>query len=427
VTVAAIPEQKPPPPKWPYRADRPQRYSGNYELYRRNGGPIDVYRFVKGFVSGGTNDGDMARFYFFCSVFDQIVKEDIKGDLVELGVYKGNTASLLAHIARARGATAYLLDTFSGFDKKDIKGVDAGAREEAFADTSLEAVRSLVGEDSVKYIQGYFPETADQLPANATYSLVHVDCDLFAPIVSALEYFYPRMTPGGFLIVHDYSSLHWNGAEKAVDEFFSDKPEAVIALPDSAGSVVIRKARYGGSGENWLLRKRAALTPSGGWAEAGKGALRELLGDGWSGPEPWGVWGIGESHELHLVISAQAADELELEVDVHAALVGTRTEQRVEVWLDGENCGEWIFTQTGNRGIRSVRLRLPTTELQRAGLREMKVVFRPASVGAPVDLDPSSSERRPLGVALHRVRCVLHQSTDTGTVDADAIEQAPFN
>lgn len=407
MTQAAVPDPKSPAP-WPYRADRPQRYSGNYDLYRRNGGSIDVAQFVKGFVSGGVNESDMARFYFFCSVFDQIVKEDLRGDLAELGVYKGNTASLLATIARARGATAYLLDTFSGFDKKDIKGVDAGAREQAFSDTSLGAVRALVGEESVKYIQGYFPETADQLPANGIYALVHIDCDLFAPIVSALEYFYPRMTPGGFLIVHDYSSLHWNGAEKAVDEFFSDKPEAVIALPDSAGSVVIRKARYGGSGENWLLQKRAALTPLGGWAEAGKGALRELLGNGWSGPEPWGVWGIGESHELHLVIPARATGEIELELDVHAALVGTRMDQRVDVWLDDERCGEWIFTRTANRGVRSVRLRVATAKVERAGLREIKVEFRPTSVVAPVDLDASSTERRPLGLALHRVRCVLN-------------------
>ncbi len=390
---------------WPYRADRPQRYLGNYGIYRRIGGPVDLESFVQGFVAGGTNQSDMARFYFFCLAFDQIVKEDLKGDLAELGVYKGNTATLLAGIARARGSTAYLLDTFTGFNKKDIKGVDAAAREEAFSDTSLEAVRALVGEGNVRYIPGYFPETAAQIPGNASFCLVHIDCDLYAPIFSALEYFYPRLVPGGYLIVHDYTSLHWNGAERAVDEFFADKPEPVIPLPDGAGSVVIRKFRQPQSGDNWIVRKRAMLLRDE-WVSAGNGGLRDLLGIGWSGPEPWGVWGSGEIHELHLVIPGDAAGEIELQADVHVALVGSRTSQEVDVLLDGEGYAKWTFTRSNNRGVRSVRLPVPAANSQRDGMRAMKVVFRPASVAAPVDLDPSMTERRPVGLALHRVRCV---------------------
>src|SRR5215213_4071862 len=107
----------------------------------------------------------MARFYFFCLAFDQIVKEDLRGDIAELGVYKGNTAALLAEIARHRGCTAFLLDTFEGFNERDIKGVDAGASSTSFSDTSLEAVRALVGDDShTRYLKGYFPDTAAGIP-----------------------------------------------------------------------------------------------------------------------------------------------------------------------------------------------------------------------------------------------------------------------
>jgi hypothetical protein len=399
------------PLHWPYRADRPQRYLGNYGTYRRIGGPVDLDAFVQGFVAGGTNQSDMARFYFFCLAFDQIVKEDLQGDLAELGVYKGNTATLLAGIARARGSTAYLLDTFTGFSKKDIKGVDAAAREEAFSDTSLEAVRALVGEESVRYIPGYFPETAMQIPSDARFCLVHIDCDLYAPISSALEYFYPRMIPGGYIIVHDYTSLHWNGAEKAVDEFFADKPEPVITLPDGAGSVVIRKIRQSKSSDNWIIRKRAALARNE-WVPAGNGGLRDLLGAGWSGPEEWGVWGSGEFHELHLVLPSGAAGEIELQADVHVPLVGSRTSQEVAVLLDDEVCGNWAFAPNNNRGIRSVRLTPPARDNRQDEFRAMKVVFRPASVAAPVDLDPGLTERRPLGLALHRVRVTFGRPED---------------
>jgi hypothetical protein len=389
--------------RWPYHAARPQRYQGSYDSYRRLGGLVDLETFVRGFVAHGMNQADMARFYFFCLAFDQIVKEDLKGDLAELGVYKGNTASLLAQIARSRGATAYLLDTFSGFSKLDIKGVDANAREQSFSDTSLEAVRALVGEENVQYIPGYFPETASQIPNDASFCLVHIDCDLYAPIFNALEYFYPRMVPGGYLIVHDYTSLLWNGAEKAVDEFFADKPEPVIPLPDGAGSVVIRKFRQPQSGNNWLVQKRATLLRNE-WVEAGNGGLRDLLGAGWSGPESWGVWGVGETHDLHLSLPAHLEGAIELHMDVHVALIGSRTRQQVDVQCADETLTTWDFSTSQNRGIRRVRIPVPPADRDSGGLRTLTLAFRPSSVAAPVDLDPGLTERRPVGLALHRLK-----------------------
>ncbi|MBV8458997.1 MAG: class I SAM-dependent methyltransferase, partial [Acetobacteraceae bacterium] len=202
--------------------------------YAKLGGLVhlleDAYKFV---APEDGNRADMARFFFFCMVLDQLAKEELPGDIAELGVYRGATATILANIARRLGRTAYLLDTFQGFAKTDLVAID-NDKPSAFADTSLERVRAVVGEQNVKYIKGYFPDTASQLPADASYCLVHIDCDLYAPTRSALEYFYPRIVPGGFIIVHDYSSLHWNGAEAAVDQFFAGRPEAVVPLPDNA-------------------------------------------------------------------------------------------------------------------------------------------------------------------------------------------------
>ena len=103
-------------------------------------------------------------------------------------------------MARKLGRTAYILDTFTGFDPADVVGIDASVNATDFRDTSLEAVRALVGEDNVRYVNGRFPQSAGQLPSGGRYCLVHIDCDLYAPILSALQYFYPRVVPGGFLI-----------------------------------------------------------------------------------------------------------------------------------------------------------------------------------------------------------------------------------
>ena len=188
---------------WPYRANRPQRYVGTYARYLARGGMVRLEDDVGGFVAGDRNRGDMARFYSFSLAFDQIVKEALPGDLAELGVWKGNTASLLATMARRLGRTAYLLDTFEGFSDRDLHGIDAGGKPGVFSDTSLAEVRALVGDENVRFVKGYFPDTTSQLPDDAAFCLVHLDCDLYAPMMTALQYFYPRLVAGGFLIVHD--------------------------------------------------------------------------------------------------------------------------------------------------------------------------------------------------------------------------------
>jgi Macrocin-O-methyltransferase (TylF) len=384
------------------RADPPQRYSGNYSRYLSRGGQRHLAEDLERYLTGGAHSGDLARFYFFSLAFDQIVKEGLHGDLAELGVYKGNTAALLAAYARRLGATAYLLDTYAGFSQVDLVGIDAGAKPGSFSDTSLEEVRALVGEENVKFVKGLFPATSSLLPADGSYCLVHIDCDLYMPMASALDYFYPRLVPGGFLIAHDYSSLHWNGAEKAVDEFFQDKPECPLPLPDNAGSVVIRKARPSNPEANWLERKRRALLGPD-WTEAANGKLAELLGNGWSGPEPWGVWGVGDSHILHLAPPSDPTRDLDLEFDVEAALTAARSEQIVEVSQDGKVLEIWTFSRPKNRGIRRLRLSADLAKSQRS-FSTIRIEFRPQSVKGVSEINPGSSDHRSLGLGLHRVR-----------------------
>jgi O-methyltransferase len=51
------------------------------------------------------------------------------------------------------------------------------------------------------------------------------------------------MSPGGLIIVHDYSSGWWKDVKPAVDGFMADKPETPILLPDKAGSVLIARQK----------------------------------------------------------------------------------------------------------------------------------------------------------------------------------------
>jgi hypothetical protein len=389
---------------WPYAANPPQRYTDKRDRYIAQGGLVRLEDDVKGFVEGGRHVGDMARFYFFSLVLDQLQKEAIPGDIAELGVYKGDTATLLAGMARKLGKRAFFLDTFEGFSAEDLRGFDAGVPME-FADTSLETVRARIGDDSVQFVQGFFPGTASQLPQDGQYCLVHIDCDLFAPMMSALEYFYPLMAPGGYIVMHDYSSLFWNGAEKAVDEFFVDKPESIIGLPDASGSAVMRKAKVVDASDNWLARRRASVV-NGGWIDAATSQFGDLIVSGWSGQEEWGVWGVGEAHVLEFLRPPGTSDRtFVFEAECSALVLGVQTEQTVDVIYQDQVIGRWVFNQAENLGVRSVRIEPPVGDPDQG--RTLVLTFRPHHVVKATDLTADTQDDRELGLAVKRARLTM--------------------
>jgi O-methyltransferase len=159
----------------------------------------------------------------------------IEGHFAELGVWKGLTARLIHHYAPER--TLHLFDTFYGFDARDL---DVELPAGLFGDTSVEAVMDKIAprNDNILVHAGRFPDTAVQAPVR--FAFVHLDADLFAPTHAGLEFFYPRMSRGGIIVIHDYNA--WVGARHAVDQFFASKPEVPLAMPDRFGSAVIIKA-----------------------------------------------------------------------------------------------------------------------------------------------------------------------------------------
>ncbi len=187
------------------------------------------------------NAEDLPRLYALALNIRAVLAEGIAGDFAELGVYRGNSASVLAHYARGAGREVLLFDTFAGFDRRDFTGPDRDRAME-FADTSLDAVRDLVGEANVRYLPGYFPDSLLPGMDARRFALVHLDCDLYEPIRAGMAFFFPRLAPGGLMIVHDYAGIYWDGVKQAVDECLAGRPERPVLLPDRSGTAMIRKA-----------------------------------------------------------------------------------------------------------------------------------------------------------------------------------------
>lgn len=156
----------------------------------------------------------------------------LPGKFAEVGVYQGVTAKLIASVKGDR--ELHLFDTFEGLPPDCEK--DAGVHRVAQYACSLESVRSYLADyDNVYFHKGIFPESASDVE-ESQYAFVHFDVDLYEGTLACLEYFYPRMTPGGVLISHDYGMLA--GVQRAFQEFMADKPEPIFEQPTTQALIV---------------------------------------------------------------------------------------------------------------------------------------------------------------------------------------------
>src|SRR5439155_8909616 len=177
----------------------------------------------------------------------------------ELGVYQGQSAALLSFYAAKFGRKMYLADTFLGFAREQYEPEMGAGKQTAFTDVSLESQQAGIGDyDGNRWVVGTFPDSITAEMREDTYPFVSIDCDLYEPIRAGLDFFWPRMSPGSIIFIHDYSSGHWRGATRAVDEFSTQTGAEGSLLPDFSGSyVVVRPRSKTGPGAGRSAREHA--------------------------------------------------------------------------------------------------------------------------------------------------------------------------
>ena len=163
----------------------------------------------------------------------------LQGDFMECGVFRGGTALLAAQTLAGKldnERALHLYDSFKGMPKT-IDGID-GFRSGDFDRTSVEAVTQLLSPyPFVKLHPGFIPDTfADSnIPAVAW---AHVDVDIYKSVQDCIDYIYPRLVRGGFLLFDDYGFPSCSSTRRAVDEAFSARPEVPLCLPTGQCLVV---------------------------------------------------------------------------------------------------------------------------------------------------------------------------------------------
>jgi O-methyltransferase len=214
---------------------------------------VDVWRRIQSYTLTTPE-----RVAALCSSVEYIVRNNIPGDIVECGVWKGGSMMAVAHMLNSLNThrRLVLFDTFAGMTApgavdKDFTGTLAAhhmARENyetgaTWAYSPLEEVRQNLkstgyNEKLMTFVEGKVEET---IPQNApeTIALLRLDTDWFESTYHELVHLYPRLSVGGVLIIDDYG--HWQGAREATDRYIAEhRLKLLLSRIDYTGRICVK-------------------------------------------------------------------------------------------------------------------------------------------------------------------------------------------
>lgn len=165
----------------------------------------------------------------FCA--EEIIKNNIDGDFIEAGVWRGGATIFMKAIINAYDLDkkVFVADSFEGLPKPDINKYPADKGDEEYKwdylKISLEEVKNNfirfgLLDENVIFLKGWFKDTlfTDKIQK---LSLVRIDGDMYESTWDALNALYPKVEKGGFIIIDDYFVNE--SCSKAVKDYFSKK------------------------------------------------------------------------------------------------------------------------------------------------------------------------------------------------------------
>lgn len=186
------------------------------------------------------------RLVSLLAAIDHLYRAKIPGDIVECGVWQGGSMMAAALELIAIGDTTrtlWLYDTFTGMSaptSRDvavtgriaIEGYDAAP----LASVTLNLTNTGWPMERARFIQG---KVEDTIPGTVPerIALLRLDTDWYESTRHELHHLYPRLRPGGILILDDYG--HWAGHRQAIDEYFARSPVFLHRI-DYAGRLVVK-------------------------------------------------------------------------------------------------------------------------------------------------------------------------------------------
>lgn len=189
---------------------------------------------------------DVERLLYFKRIFDQV--KPLEGDLVECGVAKGRSLSMLAMLAIDEGKqrNIWAFDSFEGLpegSQNDHSVRNPQAGQMSYSPYQVKEYLDAAGVDPfyfrahITLIKGYFENTL-KLYRGKPIVLLNLDVDLHDSYLTCLEELYPKVSPGGAILFDEYFGtweyLHYPGAKQAIDQFL-EKNHLSIQRDETCG------------------------------------------------------------------------------------------------------------------------------------------------------------------------------------------------
>lgn len=158
-----------------------------------------------------------------------VIEEDVPGDLIETGVWRGGACIFMRAVLKAYGDTArkvWLADSFQGLPKPNAADypADAGDTHHVLGGlgVGVETVRHNFErygllDDQVAFLVGWFKDTLPTAPIDKL-AVMRLDGDMYESTIQAIEALYPKLSVGGFCIIDDFGS-HVSQAQQAVRDY----------------------------------------------------------------------------------------------------------------------------------------------------------------------------------------------------------------
>jgi O-methyltransferase len=146
---------------------------------------------------------------------EKVIANDIPGDFIETGVWRGGACIFANAIMKAydEDRRVWVCDSFQGLPqpKDDSYPVDRGDTHwtAPYLSVSLEQVQANFAsynllDGNLIFVQGWFSDTLPLIPEDSQFSILRLDGDMYESTIVALENLYPKLSVGGYLVVDDY-------------------------------------------------------------------------------------------------------------------------------------------------------------------------------------------------------------------------------
>lgn len=224
-----------------------------YWNYPRTGDAyLEAYQHSRRLTASSDDLAKQMRFHTLMQAVQRVANGQVTGDIAECGCWRGHSSHMIASALAASVWSGHFLifDSFEGglSDKSAQDRTQLGdtnpeetLRQKLLFSSNQEAVADVLSPfDFVELHKGWIPEVFEQAAdlASRRFALVHIDVDLYAPILASLRFFGPRMSEGGVIVVDDYAASHFPGATTAVDEFIAEYPPK-LALAGQTGGMLL--------------------------------------------------------------------------------------------------------------------------------------------------------------------------------------------